>query len=99
MKTGLTSYHRQKTYKTNTDHSRTILLRDQQQKHTTTDPLEDIFQHNLKNNYMHKQNTHHKQSDHAQTNQTHKHITPSKGLDSNQINKEANSEQVISDKR
>ena len=32
-------------------------------------------------------------------NPTHKHIELSKEMDSNQINKEANSEQVISDKR
>ena len=31
-------------------------------------------------------------------NKTHEHITPSKGLDSNQINKEAHSEEMIIDK-
>ena len=47
---------------------------------------------------MHKQYTHHKNG--SCTNiSTHKSITPNDGMDSRQINREANNEQVISDKR
>ena len=72
-------------------------LQDQLQKHTTTDPLEDILKQFEKQPCT--SNMHIIKNRPCTNNPAHEGITLSKGMDSKQINKEVNSEQVISDKR
>ena len=85
-----------KHIKTHTYHS-TIISPRSVTNHTTTDPLEDISKQLEKQTCT--SNMHTINNGSCINNPTHECITLSNGMVSNQINKEVNSEHMISDKR